>query len=624
MPSQIPSTTPQYFTCEEIIPWVSGSNPSHVIVWLRLSNVTTPNGLDYLLSQMYYNPASPYFHSFITPSQFASWYSPPSSVVSYITSLASQYGLTVLYTFPMLIEASGSASAVDGFLTALQSAPSYIQQWILAGECIPIGYFAANSKGPVYKPSYVKTPLPQGYTVSQVLSSAVKVNGKPAYAILGKPGQIYAYPLEIWLPYGLEFIYDEYPVFSSGYSGQGYTIAIVDAFGDFNFTQASQFVYQNIACNDLYTFDTIWTEFGFPPLPNPPSCQVIYPTGMPVLTPFNLGTAEGWAGETALDIEYAHTMAPGANILLVVSPDSGDDLFVDIEYVVANQLANFISLSWGASEDVFYIPPVSYNLLYGYDEIFMQAAAEGIGVFAASGDSGAFDTVWLFFNMPMEASVSYPASDPWVTGVGGTTLYAYITPTGQVIRNEYAWSWTPHFMWGSGGGYSFTFSETIGQSLIGATYERPFVYEPDLGIDFYTLGNRGVPDIAADADPFTGVLIVLNGVIPPYIVGGTSLATPLSAGMTATVQSTVPTFTIGDLAPTLYLLYEYYPSMFYAMQTTAPLQSYYTGIPGFMFQSLGGQNGVYWVLQGRWNPVNGLGQINVYGLDGALKLISHR
>jgi len=73
MPSQIPSTTPQYFTCEEIIPWVSGSNPSHVIVWLRLSNVTTPNGLDYLLSQMYYNPASPYFHSFITPSQFASW-----------------------------------------------------------------------------------------------------------------------------------------------------------------------------------------------------------------------------------------------------------------------------------------------------------------------------------------------------------------------------------------------------------------------------------------------------------------------------------------------------------------------------------------------------------------------
>ncbi len=615
MPSQTPSTTPQYFTCAEIIPGISGSNPSHVVVWLRLSNVTTPNGLNYLLSQMYYNPTSPYFHSFITPSQFASWYSPPSSVVSYITSLASQYGLTVLYTFPMLIEASGSASAVDGFLTALQSAPSNIQQWILAGECIPIGYFAANSKGPVYKPSYVKTPLPQGYTVSQVLNNAVKVNGKPAYTILGRPSQFYAYPFEIWLPFGLEFIYDEYPVFISGYLGQGYTIAIVDAFGDFNFTIANQqLAYQDVACNDLYTFDQI---FG---LPNPPSCQVIYPTGMPILTPYNLGIAEGWAGETALDIEYAHAMAPGANILLVVSPDSGDDLFVAVEYVVANQLANFISLSWGASEDVFYMPPVSYNLLYGYDEIFMQAAAEGIGVFAASGDWGAFD----LFVYPIEPSVIYPASDPWVTGVGGTTLYATISPTFMVTRTEYAWNWNPLFMWGTGGGYSFTFPETIGQSLIGITYERPFVYEPDLGIDFYTVGHRGVPDIAADANPFTGVLIVLNGVIPPYIVGGTSLATPLSAGMMATVQSTMPTFTIGDLAPTLYLLYEYYPSMFYVTQTTAPLQSYLTGIPGFMFQSLGGQNGVYWVLQGRWNPVNGLGQINVYGLSSALELINSR
>ena len=86
---------------------------------------------------------------------------------------------------------------------------------------------------------------------------------------------------------------------------------------------------------------------------------------------------------------------------------------------------------------------------------------------------------------------------------------------------------------------------------------------------------------------------MLNGVIPPYIVGSTSLTTPLSAGMITTVQSTVPTFTIGDLAPTLYLLYQNYPGMFYAIQTTAPQQSYLTGIPSFMFQSLGG----LWVEQ---------------------------
>jgi subtilase family serine protease len=568
----------------------------------------------YLLDQMYYNPSSPYFHEFITPQEFASWYSPPGYVFTYIENLATQNGLVVNYTFPMLIEATGNVNDVDNFLTALQSAPADISQWILAGECIPIGYFYVNSKLPQYKPMIVKGTLPPGVTPQYVLQHAVKINGKPAYTILGKPSQIPSYPFEIWLPFGLEFIYDEYPVFSSGYSGQGYTIAIVDAFGDFNFTLASQYVYQSVACNDLATFDAIFS------LPPPSSCQVIYPTGMPTLTPYNLGTAEGWAWESALDIEYAHTMAPGSNILLVISPDSGDDLFVDVEYVVANHLANFISLSWASPEDAYYIPPPAYNLLYAYDEIFMQAAAEGIGVFAASGDWGAFD----LFVSPIEPSVWYPASDPWVTGVGGTTLYAYITPTGQVIRNEYAWDWNPFFMWGSGGGYSFTFPETPGQALVHIVYERTYVYEPDLGINFYTIGHRGVPDIAADANPFTGVLIVLNGVIPPYFIGGTSLATPLSAGMTTTVQSTVPTFTIGDLAPTLYLLYYYYPSYFYVTQSTLPVQSYLTGIPNFMFESYGGQNGVYYVIPGQWNPVNGLGQINVYGLDGALKLISHR
>ena len=606
-----PSSAPQYFMCTEVVPGVPGSGLSHVIVWLRLSNVTTSNGLLYLLDQMYYNPSSPYFHEFITPQEFASWYSPPNYVFTYIENLAAQYGLIVNYTFPMLIEATGNVNDVDNFLTALQSAPADISQWILAGECIPIGYFYVNSKLPQYKPMIVKGTLPPGVTPQYVLQHAVKINGKPAYTILGKPSQILFYPFEIWLPSGLEFIYDEYPVFSSGYFGQGYTIAIVDAFGDFNFTLASQYVYQSVACNDLYTFDQL---FG---LPNPPSCQVIYPTGIPILTPNDTSTAEGWAGESALDIEYAHTMAPGSNILLVVSPTSGDDLFVDVEYVVNNSLANFISLSWGAYEDVYY-PPPAYNLLYAYDEIFMQAAAEGIGVFAASGDSGAFDTGWLSLNMPMEASVSNPASDPWVTGVGGTTLYAYITPTGQVIRNEYAWDWNPYFMWGSGGGYSFAFPETPGQALVHIVYERTYVYEPDLGINFYTVGHRGVPDIAADANPFTGVLIVLNGTLTGPI-GGTSLATPLSAGMTATIQSYLgKSYVIGDLAPNLYLLYYYYPSYFYVTQSTLPVQSYFTGILNFMFESYGGQNGVYYVIPGQWNPVNGLGQINVYGLAQAL------
>ncbi|WP_238375135.1 S53 family peptidase [Vulcanisaeta thermophila] len=618
----VSSGSPQYFTCTEVVPGVGGSNESHVIVWLRLSNVTTPNGLNYLLNQMYYNPSSPYYHRFITPQEFAQWYSPPSHVFSYIENLASKYGLSIMYTFPMLIEASGNASAVDKFLTALQSAPPSIQRWILAGECIPLGYFAASKSVPNYTPQIQLTPANAS---SAEIEEAL---GENVTYINGIPMQVRIHQLEIWLPEGLEFIYDEYPLLMRGFNGSGLTIAIVDAFGDFQGALTAYFygippsTYQSVACSDLYTFDEI---FG---LPNPPTCTVIYPTGVPVITSYTASEAGGWAFETALDIEYAHTMAPGANILLVIAPDSGDDLFVDVEYVVNNTLADFISLSWGAFEDMFYIPPVSYNLLFGYDEIFMQAAAEGIGVFAASGDSGAFD----IYVSPVEPSVLYPASDPWVTGVGGTTLKAVISPV-MTERVEYAWNWNARYMWGSGGGYSFTFPETVGQALIHIVYERTVVYEPllaqvypELGY-FYTVSHRGVPDIAADANPFTGVLIVLNGVISPFIIGGTSLATPLSAGMTTTTQSylyaTGINYGIGDLAPNLYLLYYYYPAVFYVpYEASYPTYEFFTGIPGAMFETLGGQNGLYWVIQGQWNPVDGLGQINVYGLSQALQLFA--
>jgi Predicted protease len=224
-----PSSTPQYFTCTEIIPTISGSNLTHVIVWLRLSNVTTSNGLLSLLNQMYYNPFSPYFHKFITPQQFASWYSPPNYVFTYIENLATQYGLIVNYTFPMLIEATGNASSVDNLLTALQSAPANITQWILSGECIPIGYFYVNSKAPVFKPQYEMLYL-NTTNVNAVLSTNVTV-------INGVPLQVRYHGAEIWLPKGLEFIYDELPLFNghtyTGYTGKGVTIAIVDAFGDF-------------------------------------------------------------------------------------------------------------------------------------------------------------------------------------------------------------------------------------------------------------------------------------------------------------------------------------------------------------------------------------------------------
>jgi len=195
---------------------------------------------------------------------------------------------------------------------------------------------------------------------------------------------------------------------------------------------------------------------------------------------------------------------------------------------------------------------------------------------------------------------------------------------GSITRVEQAWSWNAYYMWGSGGGYSFIFGETPGQAMAGITYQRPVVYEPTLSAlygykyFFYPAGHRGgVPDVAADADPYTGVLIVINGSLLG-LIGGTSLASPLTAGMTAAIQSGLPGFRIGLLAPTLYAAYARSQAP-YVEGTVIPTAAFYSGLQGAFFPTYGGQNGLYTVLMQQWNPVTGLGQLNAYGLYLAIK-----
>jgi subtilase family serine protease len=320
-------------------------------------------------------------------------------------------------------------------------------------------------------------------------------------------------------------------------------------------------------------------------------------------------------------MQYSHTMAPQAHILEVSSSTDWDDLFASIEYVVNHQLASMMSLSWGTWEDMYYSPPSSAALMLGYDEIFQQAAAQGIGVFVSSGDYAAYDPVLG------EISASSPATDPWVSAVGGTTLTATFTQQ-SVSRLETAWSlysdtWCGPLQnqpcpTGTGGGFSMLFTEPLGQRLIHISTQLPpgtGIPEPALGITFYPQGMRGEPDLSADADPATGVLVIQDGAFSPYVWGGTSLSAPLTAGMTATVQSSTRFFTIGDLAPSLYLLYLQENGRFYVQQTQFSLFQLSRGVRGVMFETASGQNGPFSVTPGIWNPVTGLGQLNVYGLS---------
>ncbi len=323
-------------------------------------------------------------------------------------------------------------------------------------------------------------------------------------------------------------------------TGTGMKIAIVDAFGD------------PLLAYDLASFDN---ASGLPPV----NLKVIYMNNTPNL--YN----QSWAIETALDVEWAHAAAPGAQIILVITPDASSSLTDAISYIVSNRIANIVTLSWGQPES-----QISSNTMSAENQLFRQAAAENITVLAASGDKGAYDGTGTL-------SVNYPASDPYVLAVGGTSLdYS----SGSYVQT--AWGGTvAGTSFGSGGGFSTYFNRPYWQSgLTNSSF-------------------RGLPDVSADADKNTGVFIVADG--HSYIAGGTSLSSPIWSGITARIDQKIGS-SIGLISPVLYQLYR---SPYYADTFT---------------QITSGGNGYYSSTAG-WDPVTGLGAPIVSGLLKYVPLI---
>jgi subtilase family serine protease len=302
-------------------------------------------------------------------------------------------------------------------------------------------------------------------------------------------------------PQEMQTAYGVSSLLADGFDGAGQTILIVDAFGS-----------PTIAA-DLAQFDA---DYG---LPNPPSFRVVAPIGSVPFDP-NDGDMQGWAVETTLDVEWAHTMAPGASIVLLTSPVSetegtqGMPELIAVEtYALDHHLGKIISQSWGATENTLFDAP-GRKVLADFERVYARARKEHVTVFASSGDSGSanqeVDGV-TFYSFP---TVGYPASSPNVTAVGGTRLLADVNGTWQ---SEPLWR-------GSGGGVSQYFGEPLWQRFL------PRTEQGVLG------GKRGLPDVAYNADPRAGVSIYLGIPGVPagyYVLGGTSAGSPQWAGIAA-------------------------------------------------------------------------------------------
>jgi subtilase family serine protease len=377
----------------------------------------------------------------------------------------------------------------------------------LAAVAALVAASSSNAAGPVTHPIKVQP---------EISSPQTKANGATQFGCQQRPMNG-SQGLACYSPAQIQTAYGYAGLLAQVIDGTGRTIVIIDAY-------SNPYVAGDLAIQDA--------EFGLPSADF--STLTLGKKNAPPKFNINDPNQVGWAEEITLDVLWAHAMAPGAKIVLAEAKSNNDaDILAMTQYVIDNNIGDVISQSFGEAETC-----VDPSILATENALFAKAAAQGQTVFASSGDSGASQ-----FNCDGTGAIlaaSSPASDPNVTGVGGTTLTAG-TLTGA-WGGETAWTESllgcnppavafPADVNCSGGGYSTVYSRPAWQQSLA----------PQQGPSQAT--GRGVPDVAYNAGVNGGVLThcgVCNltiGYQPTdpvfFLFGGTSAGSPQWAALAA-------------------------------------------------------------------------------------------
>ena len=504
-------------------------------------------------------PSNALYGHYLTPAQVMARYGPTQAQVSAITSWLTGAGLTVT----KVQDEMGGYVAVQGSVRAAMRAFG-----------VTFGIF----RGPDRRAD--RAPEQMATAPASVASAVLTVTGLdtathnmtpadtlpppgPNYWVAPPCSKYYGQKTAVHQPsaygkkqpwvvcgYTPRQIRGAYGVSQSGMTGKGVTVAIVDAYasptmpGDAN-------AYANVT--------------GDKPFAAGQYKQ--YLAANFTDTAANECDAPTWYGEQTVDIEAVHGMAPDANVVYVGAASCTDqDLGDALVLIVNNHLASIVSASWGEPADLAGEIPV-------YEEIFQAGAAEGIGFFFGSGDSG-YENPAEDPNSDMQQT-DYPAESPNVTSVGGTSLaigrhnnYEFETSWGTLLDPLSAdgkhWQSTPPGQYplgydgSSGGGVSFHFAQPSYQT--GVVPDSLATSLPNGTISPTPM--RVEPDVAALADPGTGILVGQTTLQPNGTsfafslsrVGGTSISCPVFAGIEADAQQAAG-HPLGFANPAIYQRY---------------------------------------------------------------------
>jgi subtilase family serine protease len=503
----------------------SAANGSDDVGFRVYLNWQNQSGLE-SLAQAVSDPSSASYGQYLTPQQFRRQFAPSQASVGAVQSWLKSQGFNAVYTPTNnhYVSAEGTVAqaetafgtsfgiySVQGLtlrspssdISVLSSIAPLVRGVIGLDDGAQLVHNnIANDPDATPSPAFVSAQPCSAYWGQQLATGFPNPYGKGTlpYTPCGYT------PQQIKGAYGI-----------SGYDGSGQTVAIIDAY-------ASPTIQQDL--------DQWSANRG---LPSTKITQVVAPGTYNHPERGMKQVPQGWYGEESLDVEAVHGMAPAANIVYVGAPNNFQDLDAALNHVVDRHLASIVTNSYGFNTEL--LPP---GFIQPYEDIILQGVAEGIGIYFASGDNSDESLVDRY------VTTDWPASSPFVTAVGGTSLAVgasnnYLFETGWGTRRSRwnttcssvpSWCPTPPGTWiyGAGGGVSRIFGEPSYQ--VGVVADSVFTAQGRVG--------RAVPDIAAVADPNTGYLIGQTQTFPDgsvkyseYRIGGTSLSSPLMAGIMA-------------------------------------------------------------------------------------------